>query len=172
MVQLAWRENITQQGQQDMNFTISGLSPAPFQHLYGLSDEELIKYNAKRYVCDASPGFPDRIEMRDAKIGEALLLVNHTSMDKDTPYKASHAIFIIEGATQAFRTQNQIPPVMYNRLLSLRAFDQTGMMLDADVAKGDDIERVIERLFGDENVVHIDAHNAAQGCFSGRVLRG
>jgi hypothetical protein len=61
---------------------------------------------------------------------------------------------------------------MYNRLLSLRAFDQTGMMLDADVAKGNDIKHVIERLFGDENVPHIDAHNAAQGCFSGRVLRG
>jgi len=155
-----------------MDFTIRGLSNEPFCHLYGMSDEALAAYGAKRYVCDETPGFPDRIEMRDAEIGETLLLINHVSMDKDSPYKASHAIFVREGAEQAYEAKNQVPPVMFNRLLSLRGFDDTGMMVDADVAKGADIQATIERLFENDQIVHIDAHNAAQGCFSGRVTRG
>ena len=155
-----------------MAFVIKGLSADPFRHLYGLSDEELQAQGVKRYICDKSPGFPDRIEMRDATVGETLLLLNHTSMEKDTPYKASHAIFVREGAEDTYEVANTVPPVMFNRLLSLRAFDQDGMIVDADVVQGADIHTSIERLFENEAVEHIDAHNAGRGCFSGRVTRG
>lgn len=154
-----------------MNYVIRGLSAEPFRHLYGLTDEELATHGAKRYVCDKSPGFPDRIEMRDAEIGETLLLLNHTSMEKESPYKATHAIFIREGAEDIFEAENKIPPVMYDRVLSLRAFDPTGMIIDADIAQGDDIETAVLRMFENEDVEHIDAHNAGRGCFSGRITR-
>ena len=49
-----------------MGFRITGLSPEPFRHLYGLSDQELVLHGVKRYIADKQPGFPDRIEMRDA----------------------------------------------------------------------------------------------------------
>lgn len=154
-----------------MDFTIRGLPAENYNHLFGMSDAELTKIGATRYVCDAKPGFPDRIEMRDADIGETLLLINHTSMDKDTPYKASHAIFVREGATKAYEAENAIPPVMYDRLLSLRAFDQAGMMQDATVAKGAEIEAFIANTFNNANIAHIDAHTAARGCFIGRIER-
>src|SRR6202012_5688894 len=60
-----------------MSFRVTGLSAAPFRSLYGLSDQELALRGVKRYVADKKPGFPDRIEMRDAEIGEKLLLLNH-----------------------------------------------------------------------------------------------
>ncbi len=154
-----------------MDFAIKGISADDFRHLYGLSDEELAAKGAKRYVCDNAPGYPDRVEMRDAEIGETLLLVNHVSMGKDSPYKASHAIYVREGAEDTYEAKNEVPPVMYNRLLSLRAFDQAGMIVDADVVTGNDIQPSIERLLENENVEHIDAHNAARGCFSGRITR-
>lgn len=155
-----------------MNFMIKGLSADPFRHLYGLSDDALEAHGAKRYVCDQSPGFPDRVEMRDADIGETLLLVNHVSMGKDSPYKASHAIFVREGADHVYEAKNEVPAVMFNRLLSLRAFDHAGMIVDADVVQGADIQPSIERLLQNKSVEHIDAHNAARGCFSGRITRG
>ena len=55
-----------------MAFVVSGLSANPYRHLYGLSDSELADLGVKRCVADASPGFPDRIEMRDANPGESL----------------------------------------------------------------------------------------------------
>jgi hypothetical protein len=154
-----------------MNFRIAGLSPEPFQHLFGLPADELAKHGAKRYVADRKPGFPDRIEMRDAEPGETLLLLNHTCQPADTPYRATHAIFVREGATDTYDRVNQVPEVMRVRLLSLRAYDAEGMMLDADVVEGVKIEPVIARLFANSNVRYIHVHNARQGCYSGRIDR-
>jgi hypothetical protein len=61
-----------------MSFRTTGLSAEPFRHLYGLSDQELALHGVKSYIADKRPGFPDRIEMRDASVGEKLLLLNHT----------------------------------------------------------------------------------------------
>ena len=154
-----------------MPFRITGLSAEPFQPLFGLSDAELAARGVKRYVVDEKPGFPDRIEMRDAEPGETVLLLNHVCQPADTPYRASHAIFVREGATQAYDAVDEIPEVMRLRLLSLRAYDAGGMMLDADVAEGDGIEPLIERLFADPEVDYIHVHNARRGCYSGRIDR-
>lgn len=154
-----------------MAFRISGLSPEPFRHLYGLSDAELAKHGVKRYAVNEAPGFPDRIEMRDAQPGETVLLVNHVSQPADTPYRASHAIFVREGAEATYDRLDEVPDVLRLRLMSLRAFDKDGMMLDADVVEGRDIEGVIERFFANEDVDYIHAHNAKRGCYAGRIDR-
>jgi hypothetical protein len=154
-----------------MAFRITGLSPEPFRHLYGLSDRELALRGVKRYVADKQPGFPDRIEMRDASVGEILLLLNHVCQPAETPYRASHAIFVIEGAEDTYDRTDVVPEVMRTRLLSLRAYDSEGMMLDAEVIDGKDIESVISRFFALPHVEYIHAHNAKRGCYSGRIDR-
>ena len=154
-----------------MAFRISGLSAEPFRHLYGLSDAELASHGVRRYVVDESQGYPDRIEMRDAAPGETVLLINHVSQPADTPYRASHAIFVREGADETYTSVDEVPDVMRLRLLSLRAFDKDGMMLDADVVEGSEIEAVIERFFANSKVDYIHAHNAKRGCYSGRIDR-
>ena len=154
-----------------MSFRISGLSPEPFRPLYGLSDEELARRGVKRYIVDHTPGFPDRVEMRDADVGERVLLLNHVCQPANTPYRASHAIFVREGAEHSYDEVDQVPEVMRGRLLSLRAYDAAGMMLDADVVDGGQIEGVITRLFQSPQVAYIHAHNAKRGCYSGRIDR-
>lgn len=154
-----------------MAFRISGLSPDPFRHLYGLSDAELARQGVKRHVVDAPAGYPDRIEMRDASPGETVLLLNHVCQPADTPYRASHAIFVREGAEETYDRVDEVPDVIRLRLMSLRAYDKDGMMLDADVVEGKDIEGIIERFFANPAVAYIHAHNAKRGCYSGRIDR-
>jgi hypothetical protein len=154
-----------------MDYVIKGLSAEPYRHLYGKTDEELKTFGVKRYIADKNPGYPDRIEMRDAEVGESLLLINHVSMEKETPYKASHAIFVREGAEHPYESRNQIPAVMFNRILSLRAFDANGMMVDAAVAQGEEIQNVVECFLDNDQVSYIDAHNAVRGCYSGKIDR-
>jgi hypothetical protein len=154
-----------------MAFRITGLSPEPFRHLFGLADDELQRLGVKRYVVDETPGYPDRIEMRDAEPGETVLLLNHVCQPADTPYRASHAIFVREGAARAYDAVDDVPAVMRTRLLSLRAYDAEGMMRDADVVDGANIEAVIARLFADPAVSYIHVHNAKRGCYSGRIDR-
>jgi hypothetical protein len=154
-----------------MSFRITGLDPAPFMQLYGLPDGELAAHGAKRYVADKKPGFPDRIEMRDGEPGETFLVLNHTCQPADTPYRATHAIFVREGATNTYNRVGEVPEVMRVRLLSLRAFDAADMMLDADVVDGTELEHVIERLLANPDVSYIHAHNAKRGCYAGRIER-
>jgi DNA-binding Lrp family transcriptional regulator len=154
-----------------MVFRIKGLSPEPFRHLYGLSDDELATQGVKRYVANTKPGFPDRVEMRDGEPGETFLLINHVCQPANTPYRATHAIFVREGAEQTFDQIDEVPEVMRVRLLSLRAYDDEDMMVDADVVDGMEIESLIERLFSNPKVAYIHAHNAKRGCFSGRIDR-
>ena len=83
-----------------MTYRISGLSPAPFAHLFGRSDAWLAQHGVERVTADAPNCYPDRIEMRDAHVGETLLLLNHLHQPANSPYQSSHAIYVLEGATQ------------------------------------------------------------------------
>jgi len=76
-----------------------------------------------------------------------------------------------EGATDTYDQVDRVPEVMRLRLLSLRAYSAEGMMLDADVVEGAQMEAVIERLFANSDVSYIHVHNAKQGCYSGRIDR-
>jgi hypothetical protein len=154
-----------------MAFRITGLAPEPFQSLYGLPDQDLASFGVKRYIVDSNPGFPDRIEMKDAELGQSVLLLNHVCQPAKTPYRASHAIFIREWATQAYDAVDQVPESMRIRLLSLRTFNDDGMMLDADVADRMVMEPVVTRMFANPEVSYIHVHNAKQGCYSGRIDR-
>ena len=154
-----------------MTFRVTGLSPEPFRHLFGLSDEALARHGVRRYVADAKPGFPDRIEISDAEPGETLLLVNYVHQPADTPYRASHAVFVRERDTAPTDLIGDIPAAMRARPLSLRAFDAAGMMVDGDLVDGSDAEGLIERFFADPSVAFIHAHYARRGCYAGRIER-
>jgi len=109
--------------------------------------------------------------MKDAQPGQSVLLLNHVSQPANTPYRASHAIFIREWATRAYDAVDEVPESMRIRLLSLRAFTDDGMMLDADIADGVAMETVVIRMFANPEVGCIHVHNAKQGCYSGRIDR-
>jgi len=155
-----------------MTFRITGLASAPFQHLFGLSDEALAEFGVQRHVCNKKPAFPDRIELRDAELGETLLLLNYTHQAADTPYRASHAIFILEGAMSAYDRLNEIPDVMRVRILSLRAFDNNHQMIDADLVEGRQVESLIDRMLSSAEVAYIQTHYAKRGCYAARIDRG
>jgi hypothetical protein len=154
-----------------MSFRISGLPVAPYTHLFGLSDAELAKHAIVRHTADTSPGFPCRVSVRDAEAGETLLLLNYEHLAVATPYRSSYAIYVREYAEEAHLAVNEVPDVLRRRLLSLRAFDKQGMLLDADVADGRDIEPLIERMLERREVEYLHVHNAKPGCFAARVDR-
>lgn len=153
------------------SFRIRGIDPAPFLPLYGLTDEALAARGARRYRVDENPGFPDRVEMQDVPLGETVLLVNHVSQAADTPYRASHAIFVREGAVARYDEIDVIPDVLRRRVLSLRGFDRDGMMVDADLVDGREMESLMARLFAQPAIASIHVHYARRGCYAGLIER-
>jgi hypothetical protein len=154
-----------------MDYKITGLSPQPFLALYGLSDAELAERNVKRYRADKRPGFPDRIEIRDVEPGENVLLVNYVHQAGSTPYRASHAVFVREGAEQTATFFNEIPESLKLRPLSVRAFDAGHWMVDADLCDGQDLDGLVRRFLGNGNVDYLQVHFAKRGCYAARVER-
>jgi hypothetical protein len=154
-----------------MSFRITGLSPEPFRALFNLPDEELNARGIKRYIADSKPGFPDRIELRDAELGEAVLLLNYTHQPANNPYHASHAIIVAEGAKQRYDRIDEVPHAMRIRTLSLRAYDANDLIVDADLVDGRALEELIGRFFDNSKVTYIQAHYAKHGCYAGRIDR-
>lgn len=154
-----------------MNFQVSGLPVASFAALFGLSDAQLAKQSIVRRKADKVPGFPCRVSLRDADVGDTLLLLNYEHLAVSSPYRSSHAIYVREYAEEARVGVNEVPEVLQRRLLSLRAFDAEGMMLIADVVDGREVSPLIESMLENPAVQFLHVHNAKPGCFAARVDR-
>jgi hypothetical protein len=154
-----------------MAFRVVGLSETSFQHLYGLSDSALAERGVVVATSTGEVGFPCRVSLRDASAGARMLLMNYEHQSVRSPYQSSHAIYVQDGATRTDVSVNEVPDVLRRRLLSIRAFDQEGMIVDADVVDGNDAARVFDRLLTNERVDYLHVHNAKRGCYAARVER-
>jgi hypothetical protein len=154
-----------------MTFQISALPKSNFAHLFNLSDAELARHGAIRRRVDARPGFPCRVSLADAKIGEEVILAHFEHQSADTPFRASHAVYVRPQAEQARPERGEVPEVLRSRILSLRGFDKTGMMIAADLSDGRELEPAAERLLADPDVAYIHLHYAKPGCYAARMDR-
>lgn len=154
-----------------MGFRISPLKLSEFQHLFNADKESLERAGVVRMEVDVKPGFPCRVSLEDAEIGETVLLMNYEHLSVATPYRSNHAIIIRENAVQASSLNNAIPEQIRIRLMSVRAFNKDGMMVDADVAHGEELEPLFDRMLSDSSVDYLHLHNAKPGCYAARVDR-
>ena len=153
------------------SFRIVGISAEPFRALFDLPDADLAKVHARRVFASQKPGFPCRASLVDAEVGEELLLLPYEHQPAASPYRASGPIFLRRGALERALEAGHIPEYVSLRLISLRAYDSSDMIVGADLCEGDSVSPAIERLFADAGVRYIHLHNAKRGCFSCLVKR-
>ncbi len=154
-----------------MKFRISALPMAPFHPLLVLSDSELAARDIRRVVADDRPVYPCRVSLRDATEGERLLLLPYAHHAVDTPYRASGPIYVREAAEQATPATDEIPELLRPRALSLRAYDDRGMMVWAEVTSGMQAEHGIGQLLAMPRTSYLHIHYAKPGCYACRVDR-
>lgn len=152
-------------------FQIVGLSHDLFAPWFELSDDALAARGAVRRIADLNPGYPCRVSLEDAALGDELLLLPFEHHRADSPYRSAGPIFVRQGVAQKRLPPGELPQVVTRRLISVRAYDATAMMVDASVHKGVDLRPEIERLLADERVAYLQLHNAKPGCFSCQVDR-
>jgi hypothetical protein len=154
-----------------MSFVIQGLDP----NLFGsLSSQKQATFNGafvEHHTVTESPGFPCRITLNDAGIGETVLLVSYAHHQSTAPYAQSGPIFVTQDAVERARYVNDVPPALARRTLSLRGYNANGTMVDAVIVEGGVAGDAIELMFEDQAIVRIDAHNATRGCFAAHIIR-
>ena len=154
-----------------MTYKIAGLVPAAHAYMFAMSDVELASMNARRVTATASRGFPCRVSLEDAEVGESLILFHHVSHDVATPYRSAYAIYVREKAQAAAEYIDRTPPVFEGRPIALRAFDADGNLRNATLALPGEADLRIRELFDSSEIAYIHAHNAAHGCFSAAIER-
>lgn len=154
-----------------MSFRILALPRDPFVPLFALDNSALEARGVVRKIADAKPGFPCRVSLADAEIGETVLLLNYEHQPANTPFRASHAIYVRHDALQAECRVGDVPEVLRSRTISLRGFDAEHMLIAADLADGALLEATIEAMLGDPRVNYVHLHYAKPGCYAARAVR-
>jgi hypothetical protein len=153
------------------DFRVVALPAERFEPFFLMSDAELQAAGGRRMVVDEKPGFPCRVSLVDAEVGETVLLLPFTHHDVASPYRGSGPIFVRSGARTASFGAGEIPQMLEHRLLSLRAYDPDAMLVGAEVVAGSELEATIRGLFADPSVSYLHVHNARPGCYNCRVIR-
>jgi len=154
-----------------IRFRISPLPIDEFTPWFQLSDSDLVARGMRRMIADSRPGFPCRVSLVDASIGERVILLPYLHHPVSGPYRASGPIFVREGAETAALEVNEVPEYVRLRLLSVRAYDREGIMVASEVTEGSELPAAVARLFGNDRAAYLHAHNAKAGCYSCRVDR-
>jgi Protein of unknown function (DUF1203) len=122
------------------------------------------------YVADSNPGYPCRQCLRDAEVGEELVLVSHDPFVADSPYRSASPIFLHrEPCTPGggvVASAVDLPEQLTRRQLSVRAFDADAIMIDAAVIDGAQLHDTITRFLADGQADHVHVHNATRGCWA------
>ena len=153
------------------SFRIHALPAVAFADLADLPPDVLAARGIQRVRADASPGFPCRVSLRDAAIGEELLLLSYAHFAVDSPYRASGPIFVRTGASEATPAPDEVPDSLRVRLLSLRAYDAAHRMVAAEVCDGEHVAAALERLFARAEIDVVHLHNAKPGCYAAVARR-
>lgn len=154
-----------------MNFRIKALDDREFFALFNLGNSELEKIGAVKMIVDEFPGFPCRVSLEDAEIGEEVILLPYQHHKTNSPYQSSGPIFVRKIAKSSIYEINEIPKMFNHRLLSLRGYDKNAIMKDASVIEGNNLKEQIFKIFENDDIQYIHIHNARPGCYNCLVER-
>lgn len=152
-------------------FQIHGLDYAEFEPLFDLDDSELARRKPRRVIATESPGYPCRVSLQDAAVGEELLLLHYIHQPAASPWRASGPIYVRREAKSPRLLPGEVPDYVARRIISVRAYDEQHALVDATIAQGSAVADAITRAFADPGVAYLHLHNAKHGCFSCAVLR-
>ncbi len=152
-------------------FQIQALPATKFAAMWDLSIAELEQQAARRITVDSRTGYPCRISLQDAPVGEQVIAMPYVHHAVKSFYRASGPIYIRRQATENNPPPGEIPSFLASRLVSIRAYNQAAMLCNADVAAGDQLDLAIPRLLDEIQVSYLHLHNARTGCYLCQVIR-
>lgn len=112
------------------------------------------------------------MSLAEAEIGDTLILCNFEHLAEISPYRASHAIYVRQGAVQATPAVDEVPMVLTRRMLSIRGFGYDHLLKEAEVIDGATLAATLGVFFGHAAISYIHIHNAQPGCFAAKATRG
>ncbi|MBI5371012.1 MAG: DUF1203 domain-containing protein [Sphingobacteriales bacterium] len=137
-----------------------------YQQFFNMNREELLQLGVQLKTVTEKPGFPCRISLEDAEIGEEVLLMSYVHHATSASYLSSGPVYIRRNAKPAQLAAGEVPGFLLVRYLSLRCYNREGEMVDATLCAGTELKQKLGFLFLNPEIIKIDIHNAKPGCFN------
>lgn len=154
-----------------INFQVTNIQLKDIQTFLNAEEMNFENLNVKKMIVDEKPGYPCRLSLEDAEIGEEVLLLPYEHHKVNSPYQSSGPVFIRTNAKEANLNQNEIPMMLHHRLLSVRVYDVNAMMIDARTIKGEQLEATTQDVFSNIAAKYIQVHNSGPGCYNCQINR-
>jgi hypothetical protein len=119
------------------------------------------------------PGAPCRHCLRDAQIGEEVLLGSYSLSGPRGIYWTPSPIFVHAHDCERYDRVGEVAEIVRPRLVSVRAYDADDLCLYdlGHVADGVEIDDALERAITDPRTIFVNIHTAKPGCLLCRVER-
>ena len=145
-----------------MSFVISALP---------MGEPDQTSRRARVVTADEPDSYPCRRCLRDAEVGELLLLLPYDPFEQAGPYTGEGPIFVHAHACTPYRSDGELPDQVRRRLVSVRGYDADGMLTGAEVVEGVDLDPVLDGVLAEPATAYAHLHYARPGCFACRVDR-
>jgi hypothetical protein len=120
---------------------------------------------------DESPGYPCRVCLREAAVGDEVFLIAHRASPVEHPHSVVGPVYVHAHACVPWAAAGSLPPIVSTRSMALRAYDAAGDLVACDLAEGPQLDAAIARLFEDSRAAAVHLHFARAGCFACRLER-
>lgn len=121
-------------------------------------------------VADSPDGYPCRHCLRFAKPGERVILFPYASIPAGHPYSETGPIFVHAEPCPRYATTDEFPGELRDGR-TLRAYNKSFDMIEAELVNGSAPEGVIEKLLQNPETVFVDVRSATRGCYTFRIER-
>lgn len=122
-------------------------------------------------TVDSKNAYPCRRCLTDGHMNQQMLLLSYDPFLGNSPYSGPGPIFVHQDSCAPYQGDT-VPEQQRRRLLSVRAYDHSHMMVAAEVVEGSDLEGAAGRMLSEAEAEYLHVHNAKPGCFAVRVERG
>jgi Protein of unknown function (DUF1203) len=122
---------------------------------------------ARRVLIDYPA--PCRRCLRNAQVGDALLLAPYDPFTLESPYAGEGPVFVHADGCDAHQpSPGAVCEQVFGRVLSVRVYDAEAMLLEAEVIAGEQLAERARALLGSGGAF-LHVHFAGPGCFAFRV---
>lgn len=122
----------------------------------------------ERVIADQPVGYPCRVCLTDAAVGDALVLGPHRV--GTGVYATTGPIFVHADGCARF-SGDGIPEAIARRQLAVRAHDADGRLRGGEVIDGEALAELAGRWLADPTIAELRVFHARAGCYACRVVR-
>jgi hypothetical protein len=122
--------------------------------------------NTVRWEIADHDGYPCRHCLRETRTGQKVLLGSYHLLRPRGIYWTPSPVFVHSASCIRYDRDNEIPEIVRNRLVSVRAYGADDMVIYGlgDVGDGREVDGIVERCLSESRTAYVNVHTARPGC--------